>query len=316
MDRAKLAKSNLKKSIYFGGSIGLVTLGGGLAVAIPTYYKIKKNLEKTMSSVSNLSSYMSQLVNKLGVSPDEDFVSELEGGYELVYQNGETKIFRRDGESKSLVMNMNADGSVGSAATMTGPAALGMIQLVQSAAATLSENAEAMESVLGPFAEAAEKTSVQIESAVTGTSPEQILARNALANPDADAAQKALDALKADTDKLASLGVTAAAIDTAKAAAQADVDKQRADAAAEAALSAEALAKQREQQLKEAQARIVAAEAALKNTYKSGIVAFHKAYSAPYAKEHGIIEALDISQTEKDLLVKILNLADEAAIDA
>ncbi|MES1923314.1 hypothetical protein MHBO_004870, partial [Bonamia ostreae] len=197
MDNRQKAKANLKRSLYFGGSISLAAGIAGVAVAVPTYLKIQDELQKNMTELSDLSKYVSQLTSKLGVSADSEFTQELSDGYTIAVINGKTQIYKSTGGKKSLIMNMNSDGTVGSAAEMTGLAAQKMLSLISEAKDIIGDEATAMDDILGPYVQEAEETSISIESKITGLSSDVIKARNALATNDADEKAQAISKLKA-----------------------------------------------------------------------------------------------------------------------
>lgn len=209
----------------------------GLVVAIPLYYKIQDELRKNFSKLADLSGFMTQLISKLGIS-DASFTKELANGYQVVFENGKTKIFKTINGERSLVMNTNADGTIGSAARYDGVAAKQIISVVTDAVAMIGSDAQAMSDILGPIAEEAEKTSVEIESAITGTPKEVLLLRNKIAGK--TDVQIAAEGIVADPAILAK--AKQAAID-AKAEADAFktmTEEQRKQKEAEAILRADA----------------------------------------------------------------------------
>lgn len=260
------AKVNLKKSLYFAGSISFVVGAGGLAVAIPTYLKVQKELEKHLSALTDLSKYISELTTKLGVSADEEFSQELSGGFEIAVVNGKTAIYKSVNGQKSLIMNMNADGTVGSAAEMKGLAAQKMLSVITEAKSIIGDEARAMDDILGPYVEDAEETSISIESKITGLSEEVIKARNALATNDPDEKTKAEAELRAK-------GISSADIAQAQSAADEAFNKQQAlaNAADQAAelerqrKAAEEMIARKQAQLKEALADYIVANDSTKN---------------------------------------------------
>lgn len=170
----KVAKDGLKKSLIFGGSVTAVTAGVGLGIAIPVYFDIQKQLHEALSGIIDLSKYISDLTSKLGVPPDSGFVKELEGGYEVVVENGQTHIYRSTGNgNKVLIMNTNPDGSVGSATQLQGPAALEILSVVTAAQEEFGEDVEAMNEILEAYKEEAETASRQVESLVLGLDPDE-----------------------------------------------------------------------------------------------------------------------------------------------
>lgn len=307
MDRVKLAKSNLKKSIYFGGSIGLVTLGGGLAVAIPTYYKIQAALRAAISDTANLSAQMAEIAAKLGVSPDTSFSTKLESGYTVVFNNGGVVIYaptKDNADGSALVMNLNQDKSIGSAAAMTGPAALSMLKIINEAKESLGETSAAMQEILEPFASEAEDTSLKIESKVTGLSEAQLLARNALANTDTAAAEAALAALKQSNPE-----VNALKADDLNVVKQVVANTQSAMEAAKGKTQDE-INKENEEKAKELAANIAAAEDGLRETYGNALKSFYSDY-------HGKINIdpiVALSETDKSNIKAIFAMATADAV--
>lgn len=181
MEKKVIAGRNLRKALYFGGSMASLSAVTGLAVAIPLYYKIQNELKQNFSKLADLSGFMNELIAKLGIA-DASFSKELSSGYQVVYKNGKTQIYKTAGGERSLVMNMNADGTIGSAAKYDGVAAQQIISVVTDAVTLMESDAKAMDDILGPIAKQAEQTSVEIESAITGVSQEQLIIRNRLAD--------------------------------------------------------------------------------------------------------------------------------------
>jgi len=204
--KKQLAKSNLIKSLSIGGGITAVTTTVGLAVSIPVYKKIQDELKESASAVADLSKFMSELTNKLGIPEGQTFEKELAGGYTLVYSDGKTQIFAGSGDGKSLVMNMNADGTVGSAAQMQGPSAQKMLGVIAEAKDTLEGEGNAMSDIMADYSSQALATSLHTESAITGASIASLVTRNALSTDEPlTPAQKA--------DLLAEAAKAAAAVD-------------------------------------------------------------------------------------------------------
>lgn len=213
------AKANLKKSIYFSGGIAFVSAATGIAVAVPTYNKIQEALSKNLTKLSDLSRFMTQLTAKLGVDADTEFSQQLSDGYEVSYANGATQIFKTIDGAKTLVMNMNHDGTIGSAASMTGLAAQKMLSVITEAQSTLGDDVKAMDDILGPYVSAAEEKSMEIESAITGMTKDELKARNALATNDAAEKAAAVVQLKAQ-------GISEESLHKAEAAATEQAETQ------------------------------------------------------------------------------------------
>lgn len=179
----KIAKSGLKKSLIFGGSITAVTAGVGLAVSIPVYFDIQKQLKNQIDQTVNLAKYITDLTSKLGVSPDAEFIQELEGGYTMLVKNGQTQIYQSTaGGGKVLIMNTNADGSVSSASSLQGPSAQQMINVLRSAGEELGENTEEMEEIMRGYVEETERASRETEALMLGVDYEVLVIRDILSN--------------------------------------------------------------------------------------------------------------------------------------
>lgn len=178
--KKQIAKGNLIKSLAISGGITSVITAAGLAISIPVYNRLKSNLNEVSSQVADLSKFMSSLTNKLGIPAGQTFEKELAGGYTLLYSNGKTMIYAGSGDQKSLVMNMNQDGTVGSAAKLEGPAAQQMLGIISEAKTTIGSEADAMEDIMQDFVDQTRESSLANESALTGASKDALIARNAL----------------------------------------------------------------------------------------------------------------------------------------
>ena len=176
----QLAKGNLIKSLWISGAITAVFTTIGLAISIPVYQNTKKQLNKTEAEVVDLSKFMNDLSNKLGIPPGQEFEKELADGYFLVYSDGKTQIFTGSGNNKSLVMNMNVDGTVGSAAQLEGPAAQNMLEIIAEAELTIGTEIEAMSDIMKDYFDHIRDSSLATESAITGIAKSALVARNAL----------------------------------------------------------------------------------------------------------------------------------------
>lgn len=189
MSKHKIAQSNLKTSLYFAGGITVGAVGIGLGVALPVYFEIQKSLQEGIKQFAELSQYMSQLVNKLGLPADASFEQKLAHGYEAVYSpDGGTKIFKEINGERVLVMNTNADGTVSTAAEFSGVEALTMMDAISTAKTAFSNESDAMESILAEYGPVVDDMSYQIEAAVTGQDIVALKMRDELAdipaNPD------------------------------------------------------------------------------------------------------------------------------------
>ena len=180
--REKLAKKNLKKSLVISGVIVTGAASAGFAVSIPVYARIQKSLIASKSKLSDLSSLMYQLVNKLGVSPDASFQKQLSGGYVLTYSNGKTKVFKTVNGHQVLIVNMNNDNTIGSASTKDGVAAQTMLSVLTEAEHLFKTEENAMKDIINEYASETEKESLEIESAITGESADIIKLRNAMSD--------------------------------------------------------------------------------------------------------------------------------------
>ena len=178
--KKQLAKGNLIKSLSISGGITAVVTVTGLAISIPVYNNIKKQLGQVASQVADLSKFMHDLTAKLGIPPNQTFEKELAGGYTLLYSNGKTKIFAGTGNQKSLVMNMNDDGTVGSAAQLQGPAAQKMLGIISEAKATIGSEVDTMNDIMKDYVDQTIDSSLATEAAVTGISKNALIARNTL----------------------------------------------------------------------------------------------------------------------------------------
>jgi len=302
---------NLKKSSVFAGGIGLITVGAGLAVSIPVYFAVQKALNKKLSEISDLSKYFKELSEKLGISPDEKFVAELEGGYELVFSNGQTVIYQKIGDDKVLVLDKNANGTIGTAGSVTGPGAQGILDILESAKDVMGEQSGAIEGILGPIKDQIEEESLANESAVTGLTPEEIKAKNALSNDDAAAAEKALQDLidagdipaNVDRDKVKSAADAAA---KEKEDMEGASDQERQDALE--ATKQEALAN-----IQKARNRLIS------SFYKNGLETFYDTYvihgqQNPNGKKGVDPEAMDLTTDDKRNLMNVLSYPDKVAL--
>ncbi len=181
-EKSKLAKSNLKTSLYFAGGITFGTVAVGAAVSIPVYLEIKKSLAAAIEKFSNLSKYLSQLSQKLGLPSNAAFEQELANGYVAVYTpGGGTKVFKTVDGKKVLVMNTNSDGSVSTAAAFEGVEALTMMTAMDSAKEAYNNETEAMESILEEYGAAVDDASYLTEAATTDKPVAILVLRDELA---------------------------------------------------------------------------------------------------------------------------------------
>ena len=236
--RKTLAKKNLKKSIYI--STGMAVLVGtiGISVSIPVYLSTKEGINSSTSALSDFSSKMSELVAKLGIASDERFEKELDGGFIVVFHHGKTQILRSIHGEKTLIMNMNQDKSIGSAAMKTGAAAKAMLSAIESASQKIGEESSALEDVVSELAQEAEDESLQIEAAVTGLSITELKVRNALSDTSTAGAERALKELQTEQ------GISLDDINAAKKKAEEEIRKRK---------EAEVLARKRLDDLREAE---------------------------------------------------------------
>ena len=224
--RKALAKSNLKKSIYISSGMAVLVGAIGIGISIPVYNSIKAGLKASSANLFDLSSKMSELVAKLGISPDESFEKELSGGFVVVFSHGQTRILKTINGKKTLVMNLNEDHSVGSAAMKSGAAAQAMLSVITEASSTFGEESSALADVMSEFSEEAEVESLETEAAMTGFSITDLKVRNALSDPDSASVALALAKIKVDG------GLTDQQINDAKLNADKVIKKRKAAEAA------------------------------------------------------------------------------------
>lgn len=204
-EKSKLAKANLKTSLYFAGSITFGTVAVGAAVSIPVYLEIKKSLANAIEQFSNLSKYLSQLAQKLGLPDDSEFEQELANGYVAVYTpEGGTKVYKEVNGKKVLVMNTNSDGTVKTAASFEGVEALTMLTAIDSAKEAFDSETEAMASILDEYSDAIDDSSYLTESITTSTSVALLILRDELAAYDVDTitTTQELEVVNKTNDKL------------------------------------------------------------------------------------------------------------------
>lgn len=183
-DKSKLAKLNLKTSLYFAGSITFGTVAVGAAISIPVYLEIKKSLAAAIEKFSNLSQYLSQLAQKLGIPADSEFEQELANGYIAVHSGEGTQVFKEVNGQKVLVMNTKPDGTVQTAASFEGVEALTMLTAIDSAKEAFDNEAEAMQSILEQYSEAIDDSSYLTEALTTNAPVAILVLRDKLADYD------------------------------------------------------------------------------------------------------------------------------------
>lgn len=183
-DKSKLAKLNLKTSLYFAGSITFGTVAVGAAISIPVYLEIKKSLAAAIEKFSNLSQYLSQLAQKLGIPADSEFEQELANGYIAVHSGEGTQVFKEVNGQKVLVMNTKPDGTVQTAASFEGVEALTMLTAIDSAKEAFDNEAEAMQSILEQYSEAIDDSSYLTEALTTSQPVAILVLRDKLADFD------------------------------------------------------------------------------------------------------------------------------------
>lgn len=183
-DKSKLAKLNLKTSLYFAGSITFGTVAVGTGISIPIYLEIKKSLEKAIEQFSNLSKYFSQLAQKLGIPGDSEFEQELANGYVAIHTGEGTQVFKEVNGQKVLVMNTKPDGTVQTAASFEGVEALTMLTAIDSAKEAFDNEAEAMKSILAEYSDAIDDSSYLTEAVTTGKPVAILILRDKLADFD------------------------------------------------------------------------------------------------------------------------------------
>lgn len=181
-DKSKLAKLNLKTSLYFAGSITFGTVAVGTGISIPIYLEIKKSLEKAIEQFSNLSKYFSQLAQKLGIPGDSEFEQELANGYVAIHTGEGTQVFKEVNGQKVLVMNSKPDGTVQTAASFEGVEALTMITAIQSAKEAFDSESQAMDAIFAEYGNAISDSSYLTESATTKKSVALLVLRDKLAD--------------------------------------------------------------------------------------------------------------------------------------
>ncbi len=211
--RSSKAKSNLKKSIYFGGSMGVIATAVGLAVSIPVYNDVNAELDESFVKLKDLSGFMNTLAVKVGLTKEDNLTQELDSGYAIVYKDYEAAVYKKSGTVNTLVINMKKDGSVDANIALEGPAALEMIGAIDDASRIMDADGKRLNAFLNPFSKDNKDKSIEAESKLLGASKEQIIERNTLSVIDVN---KMTDKQKEDLIASAAIGTGLSPAELAK----------------------------------------------------------------------------------------------------
>ncbi len=171
--RIRFKKALIMSGIFFTGFSAL-----GLAISVPMYLSTKASIENSITKLADMSGYMVELMAKLGIPGDERFEQKLSDGYVIMFENGETKVYKTTDGTESLLVNLNSDGTMRSAASSSGAAAQEMLSIVEKAINTLGNNETAMNDILGPYVNFANETSDATEALVSGVDVKEIYLHN------------------------------------------------------------------------------------------------------------------------------------------
>lgn len=230
--KSSISKMNLKQSLVIAGTISGIASAVGLAVAIPVYLRIQEQLKKSLSATADLSKYFSDLMKRLGVEGDDaSFKKELAGGYEVVYDNGQVKVFKNDSNGgKVLMVNTNPDGSVKTAGQFEGVLGMEMLNTLDNAKRSFGNEGQAINDILSEYTDIIDNSSYEKESLITGEEEALLRARDYFIANGAitDASKQQPMLIKAFDDYCVAHGQeankTTAEIDQDKIAAEADVN--------------------------------------------------------------------------------------------
>ncbi len=151
-----MSLKNLKQSFILSGSISVLATAVGISISIP----IAKENRRRLSNLSNeFSKQFLKFSQQLGMSGDS--IKAEFGDYVLlkILPDG-GKIFRKKGESKTIIIGGN------SASSLDGAAAAKLIKVLNDARENLDNDKKTLADIMSPVLEQSKKTSAQIEELI------------------------------------------------------------------------------------------------------------------------------------------------------